>query len=820
MPNLYNLQNTKLYLSIGAQGRGGYHQNSDVYTTSGGDTSIQFITSNTSNIITAYGGSQGGQGNNPANNASYRGYGLGGNYGYTPNQYPPIKFATATSETTTTSVLGKTSYTQTLSLSSNIFYGGGDYIIYSSSTYNNFYKSLLFEYTDTSFDNIGCHFQYAIYNSSGVYTDTNFIKSGYIGDWIIIKFPKPISLSHYDVFARRSVVYRAPGEWKFYASNDGSAFTELVDGSQATRLATTDYNAYNCYTKIVNSSEKYSYYGMCINKLAGSGVENPSILNFTQLRFYGDENDRNNIELISNDYIYPPSSITSFTPATPTPIQVLFLNNRIGIYSTTITISSSQTYGNGPYIIYSNSSTTKHLLLTSPLSSTAVSWDVNKYDSTTGVYLSGSTGKISQEVNATNYKGDWVVIQLPKAIIITSYRITASSAYPNNAPGEWKMYCSNDGYTFYEFHAGSVTTTANYSNYVYSKTVASQTIPYLYYGFVFNKLAGNAITLIFGGISFTGKETLNLGFKGFSGGIGLTVPPENNNYLGGALYPINETINTKSLLPLLTSQYGIASQNSTSVSGNISGNGGLGSRDAIPLENNARHGQNGGWGFAVVLFDVSPNDGSSAAKAALSGWHLAQYSKTYNLNLVSGTYWIKSPKMPNALQMYVDMTRDGGGYDFYLFTGATSCNYVTQDTGASALGLDIYYPRSKEHWAAIYNFAVTVSQLSIANDMINRPAGAVHNTVGGVNYTSTVMRNSRYYATGTTDWRVPDDGKWYLRDTVSTEPSGDYYGNAFLGLWSLDAAGNVTFNDGNSGYSTGTTIICSTNVKGSSAYYN
>jgi hypothetical protein len=815
MLNHYNLENTKYYLSIGARGRGGNHQNSDVYTTSGGDTSIQFIKNNTSNIITAYGGSQGGQGVNPANNTSYRPYGLGGNYGYVPNQYPPIKFTTATSETTTTSVLGKTSYTQTLSLSSNIFYGGGNYIIYSSSTYNAFYKSLLFEYTDSSFDNPGCHFESGLYNYNGVYTGANFIISGYTGDWIIIKFPKPISLSHYDVFARRGVLYRAPAEWKFYASNDGINFIEIVDGSQATRLTTTDYNSYFCYTKIVNSLTRYSYYGMCINKLAGIGVENPSILNFTQLRFYGDEFDRNNIELIPTLYVYPPSSITTITPATPTPVQVLFLNNRIGIYSTTITISSSQTNGNGIYIIYANSSTTKYQLLTS--TTTDISWDANKYDST-GVYLSGSTGRISQEVYATNYKGDWVVIQLPKPIIISSYKITASSANQNNAPGEWKMYCSNDGYIFYEFPAGSVTTrigTANYSSSIYSKSVASQTIPYLYYGFVFNKLAGNATTLIFRGISFTGQETLNFAFKGFSGGIGLTV--DNNNYLGGALYPLNETINSTSLLTLLTSQYGIASQNSTSVDGgNVSGNGGLGARDAIPLENNARHGQNGGWGFAVILFDVSPNNGSSAGNAALSGWHLAQYSKTNNLNLSSGTYWIKSPKMPNALQMYVDMTRDGGGYDFYLLTNATSRNYVTQDTGASALGLDIYYPRSKEHWAAIYNFGVTINNLN----MINTAAGAVHRNGGGGNYTSTIMRSSRYYETGTTDWRVPDDGKWYLRDTTFSEPNGDYYANAFLGIWSIDNLGNITFNDGNDSFYTGTTIICSTNVKGSSPYYN
>jgi len=222
--------------------------------------------------------------------------------------------------------------------------------------------------------------------------------------------------------------------------------------------------------------------------------------------------------------------------------------------------------------------------------------------------------------------------------------------------------------------------------------------------------------------------------------------------------------------------------------------------------------------FKGSLYDISTNDGTTSIKAALSGWHLAKYSKTYNLNLPSGTYWIKSPKMPNAIQMYVDMTREEGGYDFYRLTTATNCNYVTQNTGASVLGLDIFYPRSKEHWAAIYNFVVNISGSTIANDV--KTVGAVHKTTGGGNYSSTVMRNSRYYITGTTDWRVPDDGKWFIRNTTFSEPSSDYTANAFLGLNSLDSEGNISsFNDAYDHIYTGTTIICSTNIKGYS-YYN
>jgi len=222
--------------------------------------------------------------------------------------------------------------------------------------------------------------------------------------------------------------------------------------------------------------------------------------------------------------------------------------------------------------------------------------------------------------------------------------------------------------------------------------------------------------------------------------------------------------------------------------------------------------------FKGSIFDVSTNNGSTSAKAALSGWHLAKYSKTYNLNLPSGTYWIKSPKMTSAIQMYVDMTREGGGYDFYRLTNATNRYLVTTvDNVASNLGLDIFYPRSKDHWAAIYNFVVTVSSSTIANDV--KTVGAVHRNGGG-NYSTSVMRNSRYYLTGTVDWRVPDDGNWFIRDTTFTEPSGDYTANSFLGLNTLTSDGSVTsFNDGNNpNYYTGTTVICSTNVKGFSYF--
>ena len=802
--NVKNLSNTKCYFNIGGVGQGGYHANTGLYTTSGGDTSLNFIITsnniNTSNTITAYGGAQGAQGS--------RAYGLGGNYGYSVRQYPPIVYNTTSGETTTIFLNNKTVYKETISITSDLFYGNGDYIIYSSSTLNAYFKSLLFDF---NLYNVGCHFAGNLY-LNGIYNSVNCINSDYTGDWLIIKFPRAINLSYFNIVARSGVTYRAPAEWKLYGSNDGITYTEIVAGSQSTRLTTANYNFINTYTKLVNSSIFYLYYGICINKLTGTDT----ILNFSQLQFFGNElntitnitntairqyppkyyntltdegtttflgktvytrdftldttgitygsgvytmyisstytasgphltnllfdynvdvngagahfqsstyntdgsynggngiipaeytgewiilklpnpiffttlaiisrngyiprapaewkcygsNDGNTFteittasqmtRLITNDYVnniytksfnnlisylyigftfnkivgngltlnfielqlfgketgilqYPPRLGTYVNPTNE--LLVEFLNKNI--FSSTLTVS--HIYGTGKYNIYISAisnNNNKYLLLSTITSGNGVSWDVNKYTAA-GVFIDLATFILP------GYTGDWVVIQLPNPIIISYYTIRARTGSEISAPGEWKMYCSNDGYIFTELINGSQTTRLTTTNYtssggLYTKTVSNSTTPYLYYGIVVNKLAGSSTLLNFNNISFYGSEIANIsaGFTGGSGGLGITVINTNtNNYLGGALYQPTDTIiyenSSTTLWSIINTKYSIVSLNSTSVSGNSSGNGGLGSRDAIVGDTNNRHGQNGGWGFTIAILDYNYSD--------------------------------------------------------------------------------------------------------------------------------------------------------------------------------------------------------------------
>jgi hypothetical protein len=224
---------------------------------------------------------------------------------------------------------------------------------------------------------------------------------------------------------------------------------------------------------------------------------------------------------------------------------------------------------------------------------------------------------------------------------------------------------------------------------------------------------------------------------------------------------------------------------------------------------------------------IGPRDGSSADNPASSGFSL----KTDYPSLTSGYYWIKSAIMPNALSMYCDMTEDGGGYDFYEITGGIDVNSYTATNSGTALGLDLWLPRSKYHWRAATTFVRTVLGKTGADyhkyfnttQVYRLYAGPGAGGAGG--YTGQIMRDPAYYGSGTWDWRVKDGGRWWIRDTIASpypEPSGDYTFGQFLGGMSVSSSYRIpepynledlNFNDGTSGYQTLTTYLVSTNAK-------
>ena len=200
---------------------------------------------------------------------------------------------------------------------------------------------------------------------------------------------------------------------------------------------------------------------------------------------------------------------------------------------------------------------------------------------------------------------------------------------------------------------------------------------------------------------------------------------------------------------------------------------------------------------------------------ATSGYQLAQDYPTKS----SGYYWIKSQAMPQALEMWVDMVEEGGGYDMYAISGGISVSDARNSHSGTPLGLDLVYPRSAEHWRAQVNFVR--NQLGQTGSNLRSyfiTPGKIWNTSAG-NYTGYVMRNAQYYGNGVpaNTWRTGDGGRWWLRNNTYSEPNGNYTPYSFLYFWSSYPPDNYNLQDmlfdDASTRSTGSKYLVSTNAK-------
>lgn len=204
--------------------------------------------------------------------------------------------------------------------------------------------------------------------------------------------------------------------------------------------------------------------------------------------------------------------------------------------------------------------------------------------------------------------------------------------------------------------------------------------------------------------------------------------------------------------------------------------------------------------------------GLSSDAPAPSGYWLAQNPQPGATT--TGWYWIKSASMPSPLQMYVNMTQEGGGYDFYFITNGPAHSYRYQTNGGQALGLDFVYPRSKQHWIAMYEAVRDARPSGNLQDYFTTAYGVWSNTAA--NYTSVIMRNPTFYGSGTSAWQVNDGGRWWLRDTTFSEPNGDYGPQGWLGGYGIAdpyTGQDMGFNDLTNNYSSGNYYLVSTNAK-------
>jgi hypothetical protein len=236
-----------------------------------------------------------------------------------------------------------------------------------------------------------------------------------------------------------------------------------------------------------------------------------------------------------------------------------------------------------------------------------------------------------------------------------------------------------------------------------------------------------------------------------------------------------------------------------------------------------------------------PNDGSTQARAATSGTALVATNAQYGLGLTTGFYWIRTPAMVSAnfaaIQMLVDFTYEGGGYDFFFVNGwgintanIRDTNVAINSSGTPIPGLQLCAPRSPQWWTAACKAVLNYRPGGAPAEYFNSTYGVWGINSGGNYSTSagdgTPFRDARFYGSGrsTGTHRSIDNGRWWIRNSGFSEPNGDYTGGqtyggygfpgAYLGISPNDYNGqDIGFNDGTSGYPLGGYYLLSTNAK-------
>jgi hypothetical protein len=165
------------------------------------------------------------------------------------------------------------------------------YEIYTSSQITD--KYLLFNYEKNNFTH-NCSWNTNNYETLSVFSTSSFdqnfrnntiftsiINGGttiYLGDFIIMKSPIPITLTRFRFYISNLYKSSAPGLWKCYGSNDCAEWTEIINASYKittvkSQLVPTDYldtgynNTNSYYEQLCDNKLEFNYIGFVFNKL-------------------------------------------------------------------------------------------------------------------------------------------------------------------------------------------------------------------------------------------------------------------------------------------------------------------------------------------------------------------------------------------------------------------------------------------------------------------------------------------------------------------------------------------------------------------------
>jgi hypothetical protein len=208
------------------------------------------------------------------------------------------------------------------------------------------------------------------------------------------------------------------------------------------------------------------------------------------------------------DPAYPPAAIS--TSGAPTLVSgSTWSATTIATWSVTI---SGQPYGNGVYRISApagyplETQIAQYLVFDSDTQYAGAHWRNLNYAN--GEWNGGTSNSLF--TLDSSYYGDWVYIQLPEAIVLSSCNFKSRTEFPERAPSKLRIYGSNDGTSWTVVH--DQTTALAYSDGIASIRVRS-TSSYTYFAVVVSALPAGGGVLNFIKWSIFGKVRIALCFS-------------------------------------------------------------------------------------------------------------------------------------------------------------------------------------------------------------------------------------------------------------------------------------------------------------------
>lgn len=269
------------------------------------------------------------------------------------------------------------------------------------------------------------------YNTStGAYTGSATTTAGgitYSGEWIQTRLNSATRLKSYTITPRQSVDYArtSPRSFVLLGSNDETTWTLIDERSSVTNW----YYSPKTFD-IARTPVAFIYFRLVTrevgNLTSGGTAQRTVILAGWEL------NALSNTISENAGTKYPIGPLNSEYPS-------------VALSSTSESLSS-QTYGNGLYIVSASSNHGNTGF--SPFRAFDKAWgekcwhsdNTGKYNTLNGAY----TGSASTTVDGSAYAGEWLQIQLPTLIKLSAYRLQQRQGY-NQLAQTWKVVGSNDG---------------------------------------------------------------------------------------------------------------------------------------------------------------------------------------------------------------------------------------------------------------------------------------------------------------------------------------------------------------------------------------